>query len=72
MKKSLEERLNPQAKGKQTPRADFDRNRDGVYGGLPKACDSAAPGPHPDQPPRYPARSSRNAPERRPRMSGGE
>lgn len=62
MKKSLEQRLNPQAKGKQTPRADFDRNRDGLYGGLPKARDSAAPGPQPDQPPRYPARSSRNAP----------
>ena len=26
-----------------TPQADFDRNRDGLYGGLPKARDPKAP-----------------------------
>ena len=28
-----------------TPQADFDRNRDGLYGGLPKARDPKAKGP---------------------------
>jgi hypothetical protein len=40
----------PDAKGKETPEADFDRNRDGLYGGLPKARDPKAPGPHPKEP----------------------
>ena len=31
----------PDAKGKQTPKADFDRNRDGLYGGLPEVRDDA-------------------------------
>ncbi len=26
----------PQAEGKQTPKEDFDRNRDGLYGGRPE------------------------------------
>ncbi|MBV9992813.1 MAG: hypothetical protein JOZ72_16155 [Alphaproteobacteria bacterium] len=38
------------ARGKQTPKSDFDRNRDGLYGGLPKARQSDAPGPAPDTP----------------------
>jgi hypothetical protein len=45
MGKKLEDRLDPKAKGKKTASADFDRNRDGLYGGLPKARDKAAPGP---------------------------
>lgn len=35
MKKSLDDKLDPKAKGKKTPQADFERNREGVYGGLP-------------------------------------
>lgn len=50
MDKKLDDKLDPKAKGKQTPQADFDRNRDGLYGGLPKARDSEAPGPGPKQP----------------------
>ncbi len=34
----------------QTTRADFDRNKDGLYGGVPKARDPAAPGETPAQP----------------------
>lgn len=49
-KKLDDNKLDPKAKGKQTPQADFDRNRDGLYGGLPKARDTAAPGPHPKDP----------------------
>ena len=41
---------NPKAKGRKTPQADFDRNRDGLYGGLPKARDNSAPGPASKQP----------------------
>jgi hypothetical protein len=33
-----------------TPREDFDRNRDGIYGGLPKARDESADGPSPKEP----------------------
>ena len=40
-----DDKLDPKAKGKKTKEADFDRNRDGLYGGLPKARDKAAPGP---------------------------
>ena len=40
----------PCAEGKQTPKSDFDRNRDGLYGGLPKTRDPNAPGPHPTDP----------------------
>jgi hypothetical protein len=43
--KKRDDELDPKAKGKKTPQADFDRNRDGLYGGLPKARDEAAPGP---------------------------
>jgi len=45
MIKKIDDRLDPKAKGKKTPQADFDRNSDGLYGGLPKARDSKAPGP---------------------------
>jgi hypothetical protein len=45
MDKKTDDKLDPKAKGKKTPQADFDRNRDGLYGGLPKARDKAAPGP---------------------------
>ena len=43
--KKLDDQLDPKAKGKKTKDADFDRNRDGLYGGLPKARDKSAPGP---------------------------
>lgn len=33
-----------------TPQADFDRNKDGLYGGLPKARDPKAEGPQPKHP----------------------
>ena len=38
------DKLIPDAKGKQTPQQDFDRNRDGLYGGLPKTRDTGSPG----------------------------
>jgi hypothetical protein len=38
-----DDQLDPKAKGKQTKEADFDRNRDGLYGGLPKARDADVP-----------------------------
>lgn len=52
--KQLDDKLDPKAKGKKTAASDFDRNRDGLYGGLPKARDAHAPGPaakhpHPDR-----------------------
>jgi len=52
--KRLNEKLDPKAKGEKTAQSDFDRNRDGLYGGLPKARDENAPGPaakhpHPDR-----------------------
>lgn len=50
MKKKLDDRLDPKAKGKKTATSDFDRNRDGLYGGLPKARDKGAPGPAAKQP----------------------
>lgn len=43
--KKLDDKLDPKAKGRQTPQADFDRNREGRYGGLPKARDAKAAGP---------------------------
>src|SRR5437667_365925 len=45
MDKKTADKLDPKAKGRKTSQADFDRNRDGLYGGLPKARDNAAPGP---------------------------
>src|SRR5437667_1433296 len=50
MAKSLDEKVIPPAKGKRTSKADFDRNRDGLYGGLPKARDSRAAGPQASEP----------------------
>ena len=50
MDKKLDDGLDPKAKGKKTPQADFDRNRDGLYGGLPKARSGKAPGPEAEQP----------------------
>ncbi len=50
MDKKMDDKLDPKAKGKKTPEADFDRNRDGLYGGLPKARGSKAPGPQAKQP----------------------
>ncbi|MGH6878092.1 MAG: hypothetical protein ACREHV_12075, partial [Rhizomicrobium sp.] len=44
VRKKLNDRIIPTAQGKKTPQADFDRNRDGLYGGLPKTRDPAAPG----------------------------
>lgn len=43
--KELSEKTIPPARSKKTPQADFDRNRDGLYGGLPKARDPKAAGP---------------------------
>jgi hypothetical protein len=34
----------------QTTKADFDRNKDGLYGGVPKARDPSAPGEVPNKP----------------------
>ena len=45
MDKKTRDTLDPKAQGKKTPQSDFDRNRDGLYGGLPKARDANAPGP---------------------------
>ena len=46
MDKKLDDKLDPKAKGKQTPKTDFERNREGLYGGLPEAReDSAKPQP---------------------------
>ena len=43
--RKLDDKLDPKAKGAKTPQADFDRNRDGLYGGLPKARDKDTPDP---------------------------
>jgi hypothetical protein len=48
--RKLDDKLDPKAKGEKTPRPDFDRNRDGLYGGLPKARDAEAPGPQSKEP----------------------
>lgn len=45
VEKKIDDKLDPKAKGAKTPQADFDRNRDGLYGGLPKTRDKTAPGP---------------------------
>jgi len=50
MDKKLNDKLDLAAKGKKTSQADFDRNRDGLYGGLPKARDPKAGGPAPKRP----------------------
>jgi hypothetical protein len=50
MDRKLDDKLDPKAKGKETPQADYDRNRDGLYGGLPKARDPQASGPEPKEP----------------------
>lgn len=59
MNKELDDKLDPKAKGAKTPQADFDRNRDGLYGGLPKARDERGPGPEPKTP--HPSRRSGRA-----------
>jgi hypothetical protein len=50
MAKDIDEKVIPPARGKQTRTADFDRNRDGLYGGLPKAWDEGASGAKPNVP----------------------
>jgi hypothetical protein len=50
MKRTLDQKIAPPAAGKKTSKADFDRNRNGLYGGLPKARDPAAPGPQANTP----------------------
>ena len=50
MDKKTDDQLDPKAKGAKTTNADFDRNRDGLYGGLPKARDDDAPGPDAKKP----------------------
>ncbi|HWA69027.1 MAG TPA: hypothetical protein VG821_04235 [Rhizomicrobium sp.] len=54
MDRKTGDKLDPKAKGRRTPQADFDRYRDGQYGSLPKARDARAPGPaaHKPHPPR--------------------
>lgn len=54
MDKKTDDKLDPKARGNETARSDFDRNRDGLYGGLPKARDDKAPGPDAHRP--HPAR----------------
>ena len=54
MDSKTDDKLDPKAKGHKTKGSDFDRNRDGLYGGLPKARDSKAPGPQAGRP--HPAR----------------
>jgi hypothetical protein len=52
MDKKTDDKLDPKAKGRKTPAADFDRNRDGLYGGLPRARGASAPAakaPHPSR-----------------------
>jgi hypothetical protein len=51
--KDISEETIPRARGKKTQETDFDRNRDGLYGGLPKMRAPAAAGaptwaPHPE------------------------
>jgi hypothetical protein len=50
MNNKLDDKLDPKAKEARTPQADFDRNRDGLYGGLLQARDKDAPGPNAKQP----------------------
>jgi hypothetical protein len=50
MDKKRDDKLFPQAEGVETPQPDFDRNRDGLYGGLPKTRDQKAPGPTSKEP----------------------
>lgn len=50
MNKSVDDRLDPKATNSQSSKTDFDRNRDGVYGGLPKVRQDDAPGPEPESP----------------------
>jgi hypothetical protein len=45
--KKIDDTLDPKAKGKQTPVADFERNRDGLYGGLPEVRDKDVPANQP-------------------------
>jgi hypothetical protein len=45
MRKKLDTKLDPKAKEKKTEESDFDRNRDGLYGGLPKTRGAEAPSP---------------------------
>jgi len=50
MAEDREDKAIPRARGKRTTTADFDRNRDGLYGGLPKARDRDAAGATPNAP----------------------
>jgi hypothetical protein len=52
MDRKTDDKLDPKAKGKQTPKADFDRNREGIYGGLPQARDTDTSRPGSANPPR--------------------
>jgi len=61
MTKNLDEQAIPLAAGKKTLQADFDRNRDGLYGGLPKTRDPAAPGPDVKEPHPQPDEASRGS-----------
>jgi hypothetical protein len=50
MDKKTDDKLDPKAEGRKTAQSDFDRNRDGLYDGLPKAHDDKAPGPEGKKP----------------------
>ena len=50
MDKKTDDKLDPKAKGKNTPQAYFDRNREGLYGGLPKVRGGEAPPPAANDP----------------------
>jgi hypothetical protein len=47
MERKTDDKLDPKAKGKKTGTADFDRNRDGLYGGLLETRDTRRPGRRP-------------------------
>ncbi|MBV9550772.1 MAG: hypothetical protein JO256_13970 [Alphaproteobacteria bacterium] len=52
-----EKPINPKTgKEAKSDKADFDRNRDGLYGGLPKARQSGSSGPEVNKP--YPVRGN--------------
>lgn len=50
MVRDVDQKVIAPARGNQTDTADFDRNRDGLYGGLPKARDPDAAGAEPKTP----------------------
>lgn len=68
MAKDIDQKVIPPARGKQTRGADFDRNRDGLSGGLPKARDPAAAGAKPST--AHPPRNRKTESRKSTRMRG--